>query len=120
MAEKGLAEARILRAAAIELPDLVAHRQLCGSESRHRHPERRTGHVGKSRIAAECNRFGIAAMFAADRQDNVGIGRATALCPDAQQLSDAIDIEAVEWVFGIDALLHVVGHEPPGVVAREA
>jgi hypothetical protein len=49
----------------------IFQRQMCSGQTRHRHPVGAAGHVVKARAAAEVYRFGVAAMFAADRQGQV-------------------------------------------------
>ncbi|MPL94795.1 hypothetical protein SDC9_40953 [bioreactor metagenome] len=94
--------------------------EMCGSKTRDRHPEGRTGDVIEARSTAEGDRFGVAAMLAADRNRHVG---ARALAPrgtDQQQLPHPLDVEDVERILGKDPLVDIGRHEAPGIVARQA
>ena len=57
-------------------------------------------------------------MFAAKRQNYI---RATDTSPrrtHRDQFTHTFQIKRMEWIFGIDALLHIGRHKPPGIIAR--
>src|SRR5579862_4206370 len=72
--------------------------RLRGGEARNRYAEWRTGDIGQACFLEEGDRCGIAAMFAADAELEIGPCLATALDRNLDELAHALLIDADEGI----------------------
>ena len=99
---------------------LIGKRRVRRRQECDRHAVGRAANVIHSDLVAEDHRFGIAAVFAADADLQVGPGLASALRPDFEEMADAFLIERLERVVGEDLLLDIKRQEAARIVVESA
>src|SRR5512137_2281122 len=84
------------------------------------HPEGRAADVVQPDEVAELDRGRLAAVLAADAQLDPGPRLPALLDGHTHELADAVAVEDLERVLGVDLLLDVRAEEAGGVVAADA
>jgi len=96
------------------------NRRLGGGEAGDRHAVGRAAYVGEPDSVAEFYRLGVAAVFAADAEFDVGAGALGFFNGDFHELADAALVDGGEGVLRHDLGFLIRTEEGAGVVARHA
>src|SRR5271154_5548739 len=99
---------------------LFFNRRLCGGKSGDGHSERTARNVGESDAMAEFHRIGVAAVFAADAELDVGSRLAALRDGDFHELADAGLVNRGERIFLHDLHFLIRAEEAAGIVAAHA
>src|ERR1700744_1314348 len=100
--------------------DSLAERRLRRSKASDRHAVGRARDVIQSDLVAECDRSGIAAMFAANADLEIGTSLAATRHADLHQFADAVAIDRNKRIDLQDSLGDVGAEEARGVIAADA
>ena len=87
-------------------------RSVCGSQARNRHAKWRTTDIIQSGIVEEFDRTRVAAMFATDAHLQIWACGAATFDPQLYELTNALDIQRLEWVGTQSPSHHDPVHSP--------
>ena len=93
---------------------------LGSSQTGNRNTEGRARDVVQAHVVAELDGAGVAAMLAADAQNDVGTGSAALFGSNLHQLANALLVQTGEGVVLVNLVLVVSAQELAGVVTGEA
>mmetsp|Transcript_10136 Transcript_10136/g.25743 ORF Transcript_10136/g.25743 Transcript_10136/m.25743 type:complete len:233 (+) Transcript_10136:62-760(+) len=93
---------------------------LGSRESRHGHARGRARDVLEASPVKKGNRRGVASVFAADAELEIGPRPSPLLAGDLDELSDSDLVDRGKWVLLDDFLFHVDGEEAADIVAADA
>src|SRR5881628_200594 len=98
---------------------LARDHRLRRCQSRDRHTVRRTAHIVESHLITKLDRWGIAAVLAADSDFELRTGGPALLHAGPHKRPNTFTIQFLERVGLEDSLRHVVGDDLTRIIARE-